>query len=81
MYKKPTSQSYFEKLLQTTNLNWKEIYILLKKASVDANAAAYLYTCKITKPLCNEVQYFVSRFFFNWDSLYARRNSHYKAWS
>ena len=74
MYKKPTSQSYFEKLLQTTNLNWKEIYILLRKASVDTNAAAYLHTCKITK-------YFVSRFFFNWDSLYARPNSHYKAWS
>ena len=29
MYKEGFSQSYYEKLLEATNLNWKEIYILL----------------------------------------------------
>ena len=37
MYKKPKSQSYYEKLLETKNLNWKEIYILPKKVSIDTN--------------------------------------------
>ena len=35
MYEKRTSQSYYEKLLETTYLNWKEIYILhLRKVFV-----------------------------------------------
>ena len=37
MYEKPTSQSYCEKLLETKNLNWKEIYILPRKVSIDSN--------------------------------------------
>ena len=37
MYEKPTSQSYYEKLFETTNLNWEEIYILPRKVSIDTN--------------------------------------------
>ena len=43
MYKKPTSESYFEKLLETTNLNWKEIYILPRKNSIDTNLCMFQY--------------------------------------
>ena len=45
MYEKPTSQSYYEKLLETTNLNWKEIYILSRKVSIDTNLR--MFQCKI----------------------------------
>ena len=34
IYEKPASQSYCQKLLQTTNLNWNKIYILLRKVSI-----------------------------------------------
>ena len=34
MYEKPASQSYYEKLLETKTLNWKEIYILPRKVYV-----------------------------------------------
>ena len=43
MYEKPTSQSYYEKLLETTNLNWKEIYILPRKVSIDTNLCMFQY--------------------------------------
>ena len=43
MYEKPTSQSYYEKLLETTNLNWKEIYILARKVSTDTNLCMFQY--------------------------------------
>ena len=43
MGEKPTSQSYFEKLLETTNLNWIEIYILPKKVSVDKHLCTFQY--------------------------------------
>ena len=43
MYEKPTSQSCFEKLLETTNLNWKEVYILPRKVSVDTNLRMFQY--------------------------------------
>ena len=43
IYEKPTSQSYYEKLLETTNLNWKEIYILPRKVSVDTNLRMFQY--------------------------------------
>ena len=43
MYEKPTSQSYYEKLLETTNLNWKEIYILPRKVSIDTNFRMFQY--------------------------------------
>ena len=41
MYEKPTSQSYYEKLLETTNLNWKEI--LPRKVSIDTNLLMFQY--------------------------------------
>ena len=31
IYEKATLQTYFQKLLETTNLDWKEIYILPRK--------------------------------------------------
>ena len=36
-YEKPASQKYYEKLLVTTNLNWKKIYILPRKVFIDIN--------------------------------------------
>ena len=38
---------------------------------------------EIPKELVNlfRVGHFILFFFFNWDSLYARLNSHYKAWT
>ena len=42
MYEKPTSQSSYEKLLET-NLNWKEIYILPRKVSTDTNLRMFQY--------------------------------------
>ena len=103
MYEKPTSQSYYEKLLDTANLNWKEIYILPRKVSIDTNLRMFqckilnntlflnkllfkfkkvpsplcsfcnsadetllhiFYTCDITKPLWNELQYIVSQYLY-----------------
>ena len=43
MYKEPTSQSYYEKFLETTNLNWKEIYILPRNVSIDTNLCMFQY--------------------------------------
>ena len=43
MYEKSTSQSYYEKLLETKNLNWKEIYILPRKVSVHTNLCIFQY--------------------------------------
>ena len=43
MYKKPTSQSYYEKSLETTNLNWKEIYILPRKVSIETKLRMFQY--------------------------------------
>ena len=43
MYEKLTSQSYYEKLLETTNLNWKEIYILPRQVSIDINLRMFQY--------------------------------------
>ena len=37
MYEKPTSQSYFEKLLEAKNLNGKGIHILPRRDFVDTN--------------------------------------------
>ena len=42
MYEKPTSQSYYEKLIETTNLNWKEIYNLPRKASIEVYFRSFL---------------------------------------
>ena len=43
MYEKPTSQSYYGKLLETTNLNLKEIYILPRKVSIDTTLRMFQY--------------------------------------
>ena len=43
LYEKPTSQSYYEKLHETTNLNWKKIYILSRKVSIDTNLRMFQY--------------------------------------
>ena len=43
MYEKPTSQSFYEKLLETTNLNCKEIYILPRKVPTDTNLRMFQY--------------------------------------
>ena len=34
-YKKPTSQSYFEKVFKNSNLDWKTFYFLPRVATVD----------------------------------------------
>ena len=43
MYEKPTSQSYYEKLLEKSNLNWREIFILPRKVSIDTNFRMFQY--------------------------------------
>ena len=41
--RKLTSQIYCEKLLGTTNLNWKEIYILPRKVSMHTNLRMFQF--------------------------------------
>ena len=63
MYEKPTS-----KILESTNLNWNEIYILPRKVSIDTNLHVFQYTIlnsilflneslfkfkKVPSPLCS----------------------------
>ena len=43
MYKKPTSQCFYGKLLKTTNLNWKEIFTLPRKVSIDTDLCMFQY--------------------------------------
>ena len=43
VYRKPMLQCYSEKLLKTKNLNWKEIYILPRKVSLNANFRMFQY--------------------------------------
>ena len=38
---KPTSQVYFENLFREQELNWKEIYILPRKVSLDCNVRSF----------------------------------------
>ena len=40
---KPTSQLYFENLFREQNLNWKEIYLLPRKASLDSYVRSFQY--------------------------------------
>ena len=40
---KPTSQVYFENLFREQDLNWKEIYILPRKVSLDCNVRSFQY--------------------------------------
>ena len=40
---KPTSQLYFENLFREQNLNWKEIYLLPRKTSLDCYVRSLQY--------------------------------------
>ena len=40
---KPTSQIYFEKLLNLTNINWKDIYLLPRFVAVDTRIRIFQY--------------------------------------
>ena len=40
-YKKPTSQSYFEKIFKNSNLDWKTIYLLPRIATVDKTMCVF----------------------------------------
>ena len=40
---KPTSHVYFENLFREQELNWKEIYILPRKVSLDCNVRSFQY--------------------------------------
>ena len=40
---KPTSQLYFENLFRKQDLNWKEIHLLLRKASLDCYVRSFQY--------------------------------------
>ena len=42
-YKKPTSQSYFEKIFKNSNLDWKAIYLLPRIATVDTTIRVFQY--------------------------------------
>ena len=42
-YKKPTSQSYFEKIFKNSNLDWKTIYLLPSITTVDATIRVFQY--------------------------------------
>ena len=72
MYEKPTSQNNYEKLLETTNLNSKEKYILPRKVSIDTylrmfcgwDTVAYLPYLYYYKVTINEVKYFVSWYLY-----------------
>ena len=40
---KPTSEIYFENLFREQELNWKKIYILSRKVSLDCNVRSFQY--------------------------------------
>ena len=40
-YKKPASQSYFEKIFKNSNLDWKAIYLLPRIATVDTTICVF----------------------------------------
>ena len=42
-YKKPTSQSYFEKIFKNSSLYWKTIYLLSRIATVNTTIRAFKY--------------------------------------
>ena len=39
----PSSQSYYQKLFQTTNLDWKNIYILPRIVTLDTKVRIFQY--------------------------------------
>ena len=40
---KPTSQTYFENLLSNFNLDWKNIYLLPRRVTLDTNLRMFQY--------------------------------------
>ena len=40
---KPVSQAYFENLFREQELNWKDIYVLPRKVSLDCNVRSFQY--------------------------------------
>ena len=50
---KPTSQIYFENLFREQDLNWKEIYLLPRKVSLDCYVRSFQYK------VLNNVLYFL----------------------
>ena len=42
-YKKPTSQSYFEKIIENSNLDWKTTYLLPRIATRDTTIHVFQY--------------------------------------
>ena len=65
-YKKPTSQSYFEKIFKKSNLDWKAIYLLLRIATVDTTIRVFLYKLLNNVLFLNKMLY---RFGISQDSL------------
>ena len=54
----PTSHVYFENLFREQELNWKEIYILARKVSLDCNVRSFQYK------VLNNVLYLNKKMFF-----------------
>ena len=67
-YKKPTSQSYFEKIFKNSNLDWKEIYLLPRIATVDTAIRVFQYQLLNNVLFLNKMLY---RFGILQDSLYS----------
>ena len=65
-YKKPTSQSYFEKNFNNSNLDWKAIYLLPRIATVDTTIHVFQYKLLNHVLFLNKMLY---RFGISQDSL------------
>ena len=65
-YKKPTSQSYFEKIFKNSNLDWKAIYLLPRIAKVDTTFRVFQYKLLNNVLFLNKMLY---RFGISQDSL------------
>ena len=65
-YKKPTSQSYFEKFFNNSNLDWKAIYLLPRIATVDTTIRFCQYKLLNNALFLNKMLY---RFGISQDSL------------
>ena len=55
---KPVSQAYFENLFREQELNWKDIYVLPRKVSLDCNVRSFQYK------VLNNVLYLNKNFLF-----------------
>ena len=65
-YKKPTSQSYFERYFNSSNLAWKVIYLLSRIATVDTTIRVFQYKLLNIVLFLNKMLY---RFGISQDSL------------